>query len=263
MDPRGSGKERAPPQLAPSSSNSSSSSSSPSSSSSSALVVRSERVVRSREAQLEYEDKLFKVFGLVGGLGFWEAWRLPLVCRELRFGFSGGGALADMIKLGLEKRGVWAKLRIVRGPSVRVGPLDTWVKGGRTWLYLACLAAVEDVPRVYELIELGSPKSVNARDGDGWTPLIRVSFRGRAGIVKALLAAGADVNAATNGGWTALISACYWGHLEIARLLIAAKALVNVRTVDRLTPLNLSRGRGGRANPAIEALLLAAGATAV
>jgi len=28
------------------------------------------------------------------------------VCRELRFGFSGGGAAADMIKLSLAKAGV-------------------------------------------------------------------------------------------------------------------------------------------------------------
>ena len=69
---------------------------------------------RAPEQQLACEDRLFKVLGLVGGLGFWEAWRLPLVCRELRFGFSGGGAPADMIKLGLEKRGVWAKLREAR-----------------------------------------------------------------------------------------------------------------------------------------------------
>ena len=61
-----------------------------------------------------FEDRLFRVLGIVGGLGFWEAWRLPLVCRELRFGFSGGGAPADMIKLGLEKQGVWARLREAR-----------------------------------------------------------------------------------------------------------------------------------------------------
>jgi hypothetical protein len=45
---------------------------------------------------------------------------------------------------------------------------------------------------------------------------------------------------------------------------VAAKALVNARSTHGFTPLNCSRGRGfRRANPAIEALLLAAGATAV
>jgi hypothetical protein len=47
---------------------------------------------RSPEQQAAFEDRLFRVLGVVGGLGFWEAWTLSLVCRELRFGFSGGGA---------------------------------------------------------------------------------------------------------------------------------------------------------------------------
>ena len=209
----------------------------------------------SNKAQLEHEDRLFRVLGIVGGLGFWEAWRLPLVCRELRFGFSGGGAPADMIKLGLEKRGVWAKLREARAAE-RGGEY------GRTRLHRACSAAVEDVQRVCEVIELGWPGSVEARDGGGWTPLVFASAYGHAGIVKALLAAGADVNAANNQGSTVLIFACVHSHLEAARALVASGA--NVNAVDQVgrTPLKCARGRGGHANPAIEALLLAAGATA-
>ena len=93
---------------------------------------------------------------------------------------------------------------------------------------------------------------------------MRACIRGHAGIVKVLLTAGADVNAADNTGWAALICACYHGRLESARLLVAAMALVNARTTEGYTPLKFSRGHGGgRANPTIEALLLAAGATAV
>ena len=196
------------------------------------------------------------MLGLVGGLGFWEAWRLPQVCRELRFGFSGGGAPADMIKLGLEKRGVWAELREARAAR-RDG-------GGWTRLFHACVTAVEDVQRVCELIELGWPGSVEARNDLGRTPLILASLRGRAGIVKALLAAGADVNAANNRGETVLIWACYFGHLEAAQALVASGANVNAVDRDGWTPLNCAHGRDGAvANPAIEALLLAAGATAV
>ena len=230
--------------------------SSPSSSAgASARVLRSGRVVRSREHQREFEDKLFHVLGIVGGLGFWEAWRLPLVCRELRFGFSGGGAPADMIKLGLEKRGVWAKLREAR--AARRGG------GGWTRLHDACEDDVDDVQRVCEVIELGWPGSVEARDIYGCTPLMRASLRGHAGIVKPLLAAGADVNAASNFGTMALIIACLNGHLEAARALVASGANVNAVNQDGLTPLNCARGRNGRrASPAIEALLLAADATA-
>jgi len=132
-----------------------------------------------------------------------------------------------------------------------------------TQLHRVCDTAVEDVQRVSELIELGWPGSVEARTGQGTTPLLCASYCGHAGIVKLLLAAGADVNAADDTGWTALIWACYHGRLESARLLVAAKALVNVRGNDGYTPLNCARGRHGHANPAIEALLLAACATAV
>jgi ankyrin repeat protein len=118
--------------------------------------------------------------------------------------------------------------------------------------------------RVCELVELGWPGSVEARDSHGWTPLMWASFWGHAGIVKALLVAGADVNAANNYGFTALIYACCFGRLESARILVAAKALVNARTTNGYTPLNCARGYSdATANPAIEALLLAAGATAV
>ena len=221
-----------------------------------ARVLRSGRVVRSHEHQLEFEDKRFRVLGIVGGLGFWEAWRLPQVCRELRFGFSGGGAPADMIKLGLEKRGVWPKLR-----EARAARRD---EVGRTRLHEACRIDDEDLQRVREVIELGWPGSVEARDDDGSTPLIDASFYGHAGIVKALLAAGADVNAAINNGETALIFACYFGHLEAARALVASGANVNAVDQDECTPLSCARGHDGAdANPAIEALLLAAGATAV
>jgi hypothetical protein len=120
------------------------------------------------------------------------------------------------------------------------------------------------VVRGNEVFLMSQPRPVRGMARiEGWTPLMGASRRGHAGIVKALLAAGADVNAADNSGWTALICACCLGRLESARLLVAAKAPVNARDIYGYTPLNCSRGRGGNADPAIEALLLAAGATAV
>jgi uncharacterized protein len=89
------------------------------------------------------------------------------------------------------------------------------------------------------------------------------SYIGNAGVVKALLAAGADIDAANNEGHTALIWACFYGRLEAARALVAAGANVNAVGQYRWTPLNCARGRHGHANQAIEALLVAAGATAV
>ena len=71
------------------------------------------------------------------------------------------------------------------------------------------------------------------------------------------------MNAASNSGMTALIWACLFGQLEAARALVASGANVNAVGQAGVTPLNLARGRYGDADPAIEALLLAAGATAV
>ena len=160
-----------------------------------------------------------------------------------------------MIKLGLERRGVWARLREARAAR---RDEDEWTR-----LHYACWAEVEDVQRVCELIELGWPGSVEVRVVHGWTPLMCASRFGHAGIVKALLAAGADVNAASIQGKTALIWACYFGHLEAAQALVASGANVNAVDRDGWTPLNCAHGRDGAvANPAIEALLLAAGATA-
>ena len=168
----------------------------------------------------------------------------------MRFGFSGGGAPADMIKLGLERRGVWAKLREAR--AARRG----WA--GRTRLHFACLTGVEDVQQVCEMVELGWPGSVDARDEGGCTPLVNVTSL--TSIVRLLIALGADVNAASSSGGTALILACFFGRIDAVRVLIAAGANLNARDNAGDTPLRCSRET---CNPAIEALLLAAGATAV
>jgi hypothetical protein len=155
-----------------------------------------------------------------------------------------------MIKLGLEKRGVWTKLSEARSKSRNYDEM--------TQLHLASEAAAEMVGRVHVILELGWPGSINARDCFGNTPLILASYRGHSRIVKVLLAAGAEVNATNGGGETALICACSWNRLETARLLVSAKAFVNARSTSGSTPLNRVRG-----NPALAALLLAAGATNV
>ena len=94
-----------------------------------------------------------------------------------------------MIKLGLEKQGVWAKLREARAEERN--------EHVRMRLYHACGNDVDGVQRVCELVELGWRGRVNARTSYGWTPLMHASFRGHVGSVKALLATGADVNAAS------------------------------------------------------------------
>ena len=201
---------------------------------------------RSLEA---YEDRLFPALGIVGALGFWEAWRLPLVCRELRFSHSGGEGVAGMIALGLERRGVWAALLEAR--AARRG------SNGETRLISACRGEREDVQRTCELLELGRPDCVNAYDLNGDSSLTLASVRGHAGVVAALLAAGARVDTADNSASTALLGACLYGHDAVAGLLIASGANVRARNRVGWTPLACAKGSCG---PAVAALLVAAGA---
>jgi hypothetical protein len=43
------------------------------------------------EEQLGFEDTFLTSLALVGGLGFWEAWQLPMLCRNCA---SGSAAVA-------------------------------------------------------------------------------------------------------------------------------------------------------------------------
>ena len=43
---------------------------------------------------------------------------------------------------------------------------------------------------------------MNAKDGNGYTPLHSAAYHGHKGIVELLIAKGADVNAKTDGGFT-------------------------------------------------------------
>ncbi len=91
---------------------------------------------------------------------------------------------------------------------------------------------------------------VNAKDKDGWTPLMHATFpyddakgtyRGiDAAKVKALIAAGADVNARSNSGTTALANAAMCGDEDSVVALIAAGADVNAPDDKGYTPLMLA-----------------------
>ena len=204
---------------------------------------------KERRDILAFGDKLFPSLAIVGALGFWEAWRLPLVCRELRFSHSGGESVADVIALGLERRGVWAALREAR--AARRG------SNGETQLISACRGELEDVQRACELLELGRPGCVNAYDFNGDSALTLASVRGHAGVVASLLAAGAHVDTADNGASTALLGACLYGHDAVASLLVARGANVRARNRVGWTPLACAKSSCG---PAVAALLFAAGA---
>ena len=112
---------------------------------------------------------------------------------------------------------------------------------------------------------------VNAKDDDGWTPLLDAATFGHKEIVELLITKGADVNAKTEEGETPLHTAVSNDHKEIIELLIKEGADVNAVAMDDVfsdqTPLDaankynqgavavLLRKYGGKTCVELEALI--------
>ncbi|WP_373000545.1 ankyrin repeat domain-containing protein [Marinobacter sp.] len=108
--------------------------------------------------------------------------------------------------------------------------------------------------RVQLLLSAGA--SVNARDSQGYTPVIRAAENGHLSVVKLLLAAGANVNV-SQGGESLLMKVVASGDLLTAETLLAAGADVNYRADSGRTALDVARATSNRD---LEMLLVQAGA---
>ena len=92
-----------------------------------------------------------------------------------------------------------------------------------------------DLAAVVDAISNG--ETVDIRDRDGNTPLVRASFLGQADVVSALISFSPDVNAVNDLGWTGLHFAAQENHVDVAKLLAAAGAMVDARDLNGNTPL--------------------------
>jgi hypothetical protein len=79
---------------------------------------------------------------------------------------------------------------------------------------------------------LGFGVDVNAKDKDGWTPLMWAAVKGHENCVSALISGGASVNAKSSDGWTALLLSAKKGHVACARTLIGAGADATAKNKD-------------------------------
>ncbi len=80
---------------------------------------------------------------------------------------------------------------------------------------------------------------MDARDGDGGTPLLNAVISGQAEMAALLLDKGADREARDTGepGGTPLYHAASWGRTAVVELLVARGADVNARSKTGITPL--------------------------
>jgi hypothetical protein len=116
-----------------------------------------------------------------------------------------------------------AGLVAVCGPILRAWrriELTSKNRAGETWLIAA--ARKGNFGLIKDLLARGA--EVNEKDGTGQTALIKAAARGHAAVVKLLLAAGAEVNEKDNEGRTALERAAAAGHAAVVALLESARA---------------------------------------
>jgi hypothetical protein len=119
-------------------------------------------------------------------------------------------------------------------------------------------AALNNLPRVLQLIQLGAPLDLVEKTW-GWSALHWASRKGHEHVVKALLdgkheGCGATVNMRAKTAWTALMSASFNGHESVVRLLLSRGAKQELQN-NGYTALHWAV-EGGR--PGVVAMLCAA-----
>lgn len=135
---------------------------------------------------------------------------------------------------------------IKQEPNFDVNAVD---EDGRTLLHWASGSGHLEI---VESLLANFKANPNTHDEEGWTPLLSACSAGRLGVVKRLVAAGAQLDAVTSSGTTCLHYAASKGHADVvAFLLEQADRLIRVQDKRGDTPLH----RGVRSLAVVKLLL--------
>ena len=133
------------------------------------------------------------------------------------------------------------------GPAVQnvtIAMLDDWLAhGAKPSVELNNAVVADDPVRVSYLIEK-KHTDINAKDPQGYTPLLNAVRRMSPNMVTYLVDHGADVSRPDNDGWTPVMTAAWLDQGDLVQYLAAHKANLNARNPNGLTPLGVASEYG-------------------
>eukprot|EP01063_Lacrimia_lanifica_P002215 TRINITY_DN11152_c0_g1_i1.p1 TRINITY_DN11152_c0_g1~~TRINITY_DN11152_c0_g1_i1.p1 ORF type:complete len:472 (+),score=148.07 TRINITY_DN11152_c0_g1_i1:172-1587(+) len=174
-----------------------------------------------------FEDKLLEDgTEWIGGLGFDNGDRIRVTLRPEH------KAMLMLAEMGIPPDEGALEVAIAEGRTdvMRMILTSKAVKGGH---HLVSAVRARDRELMVQLIEVGV--DLNARDREGFTPLIEAASCGAADLVEELLVKGAEVDLAADTGCTALMTAALFPCLEAVQALIGQGADPNICAGDGST----------------------------
>jgi quinoprotein dehydrogenase-associated probable ABC transporter substrate-binding protein len=129
-------------------------------------------------------------------------------------------------------------------PGVSIATLEEWLQqGARVNDELNNAVIADDPVRVAYLVEK-KRADINARDPQGYTPLLNAIRKTSPAMVQYLVAHHADVNRSDRDGWSPLMTAAWMDDGDTARLLTAHQASLKAKNPQGLTPLAIAAQYG-------------------
>ncbi len=156
------------------------------------------------------------------------------------------------LHVAAQRNQYWAARHLLAGGAA----VDSRNANRETALHVAARQSWHENGSVAALL-IESHTDLEARDNQGFTPLIRAAQNGHLPVLSALMTRRADPNAKSHQGWSALYLAAKAGHTRIAKILLARGADPNARCDCSSTPLHQGVRSG---NERVVALLLERGA---